>query len=59
MMYGTHNVTLTHCNMMHGTHNVILTHCNLMHGTHFKMNVFVFNNNLFEGYGFLISVYLL
>ena len=22
MMHGTHNVTLTHCNMMHGTHNV-------------------------------------
>ena len=24
MMHGTHNVTLTHCNMMHGTHNVTL-----------------------------------
>ena len=24
MMHGTHNVTLTHCNMMHGTHNVKL-----------------------------------
>ena len=34
MMHGTHNVTLTHCNMMHGTHNVTLTHCNMMHGTH-------------------------
>ena len=33
-MHGTHNVTLTHCNMMHGTHNVTLTHCNMMHGTH-------------------------
>jgi hypothetical protein len=21
-MHGTHNITLTHCNMMHGTHNV-------------------------------------
>jgi hypothetical protein len=34
MMHGTHNVTLTHCNMLHGTHNVTLTHCNMMHGTH-------------------------
>ena len=34
MMRGTHNVTLTHCNMMRGTHNVTLTHCNMMHGTH-------------------------
>ena len=34
MMRGTHNVTLTHCNMMHGTHSVTLTHCNMMHGTH-------------------------
>ena len=24
MMHGTHNVTLTHCNIMHGTHNVRL-----------------------------------
>ena len=34
MMHGTHNVTLTHCNMMDGTHNVALTHCNMMHSTH-------------------------
>ena len=34
MMHGTHNFTLTHCNMMHGTHNFTLTHCNMMHGTH-------------------------
>ena len=34
MMHGTHNVTLTHCNMMHGTHNVTLTNCNMMHCTH-------------------------
>ena len=34
MMHGTHNVTLTPCNMMHGTHNVALTYCNMMHGTH-------------------------
>ena len=33
MMHGTHNVTLTHCNMMHATY-VTLTHCNMMHGTH-------------------------
>ena len=34
-MHGTHNVTLTHCNIMHGTH-VTLTHCNIMHGTYVK-----------------------
>ena len=45
-MHGTHNVTLTHCNMMHGTHNFTLTHCNMMHGTH---NVTLTHCNMMHG----------
>ena len=46
MMHGTHNFTLTHCNMLHGTHNVILTHFNMMNGT---QNVKLTHCNMMHG----------